>query len=179
MAVRDATEADVAAICSIYNHEIENETTTFETEPWSPATQLPWFQSHQTPMLPLLVAQSASGGVVGWAALSRWSPRSGYDGTVELSVFVERSQRRSGVARQLLQILIDRAREIGHRVILGRIEAGNDASRRLLTQMGFTSVGVMHAVGLKFGQVLDVELLELVLLDQNDYTADDWESEDS
>jgi phosphinothricin acetyltransferase len=162
-AIRPAIPADLPAICAIYNHEVVATVHTFETEPWRPAARRSWLARHANPAYPLLVAEDASAAVVGWAGLQRWSPKKGYDGAVEASIFVAADQRRRGIGGQLLQAIVARAREVGHRVILGRIEATNEPSRALLARHGFATVGVMHAVGWKFGRVLDVELVELVL----------------
>jgi phosphinothricin acetyltransferase len=76
---------------------------------------------------------------------------------------VREDARGSGVGTALLAALIDRARDAGHRVIVGRIEAKNEPSRKLAMSLGFSSVGVMHAAGEKLGRVLDVEIFELLL----------------
>jgi phosphinothricin acetyltransferase len=110
----------------------------------------------------LLVAE-VGGEIAGWGSLTAWSPRGAYARTAEGSVFVDARFRRAGIGEALLVEIVEAARRAGHRVILGRIEAGNESSRRMLGRCGFRSVGVMHAVGEKFGRVLDVEVFELVL----------------
>jgi len=159
--IRAATVSDLAAICAIVNVEIESSTTTFDTELWSVGARAAWLAAHDQAAHPLLVAEAEE--IDGWAALSVWSPKAGYRRTVELSVFVREAARRSGVARELVAELVERARVAGHRTILARIEVGNEPSRRLLGHAGFRSVGIMHEVGEKLGRVLDVELLERLL----------------
>jgi phosphinothricin acetyltransferase len=68
----------------------------------------------------------------------------------------------------LTAALEDAARKAGHRVILGRIEAGNTASLELFARAGYRTVGVMHQVGEKFGRQLDVVLVERVLTEQEE-----------
>ena len=159
---RPATHSDLEAIASIYDHEVRTGTATFDTEPRSPAEWQAWFDAHQSPSYPVIVACS-SGRIFGWASLSAWSERGAYSRTVEASVFVDREHRNRHVGADLLRELIDSARSPGHRVVLGRIETGNEMSRKLLISAGFTSVGTMHRVGEKFGRLLDVELFEFVL----------------
>jgi len=165
--IRRARDADLGAVAAIYNDEVRSSTTTMDTRPRDDASQREWFAAHSSAAHPLLVAE-AGGNVVGWGTLSPWSPRGGYARTVEASVFVRRGSRASGVGRALLASLVEHARTAGHRVVLGRIEATNDASKRLAMSLGFTSVGVMHRVGEKLGRVLDIELFELVLGDGRD-----------
>jgi len=162
--IRQGTLADLGAVTAIYNDEVRGSTTTMDTEPRDAAAEREWFAAHASAAHPLLVV-TVDGDVVGWGTLSPWSPRGGYARTVEASVFVRQGSRHGGVGTAILESLLEHARRAGHRVVLGRIEATNEASRRLALSQGFRSVGVMHQVGDKLGRVLDVELFELVLSD--------------
>ena len=154
--------ADLAAVCAIYNDEVAGGVATFDTEPREGDQARAWFDSHQNDSHPLVVLE-IDGAIAGWACLTPWSPRGAYARTAEGSVFVGRAFRGRGLGALLLARIVELARAAGHRVVLGRIEASNVASRRMLEHGGFRSVGTMHAVGEKFGRVLDVELFELVL----------------
>jgi len=160
--VRPAVAGDSADVKAIYDREVRTAVSTMDVEPRSEDAHREWFESHQVAQYPLLVAE-IDGRVVGWGTLSPWSPRGGYSRTAEASVFVRGGFRRQGAGRALLSALVEAGRQQGHRVVLGRIEASNEASLALARSVGFTSVGVMHRVGEKFGRVLDLELLELVL----------------
>jgi len=160
--VRPAVAGDSADVKAIYDHEVRSSIATMDIEPRSEGAHREWFESHRAARYPLLVAE-IGGRVAGWGILSPWSPRGGYARTVEASVFVRADTRRRGAGRALLSGLIEAARREGHRVMLGRVEASNEASLELARSLGFRSVGVMHRVGEKLGRVLDVELLELVL----------------
>ena len=162
MKIRLAERADLAAVCAIYNDEVRTGVATFDTEPREGDAANAWFESHQTAAHPLVVAE-LDGTIAGWACLSPWSPRGAYVRTTEGSVFVARAFRDRGLGAQLLGRIVDLACAAGHRVVLGRIEASNAASRHMLERCGFRSVGTMHAVGEKLGRVLDVEVFEIVL----------------
>lgn len=162
MKVRTAVQEDLAAICEIYDHEVASGTSTFDTEPRGGERGRVWFDSHASDAYPILVAE-CDAGIVGWASLSPWSDRGAYARTVEGSLFVRATHRRMGVGRALHEALVERARRAGHGVLIARVESGNSASRELLLSSGFTSVGVMHRVGKKFGRLLDVELFEMAL----------------
>jgi L-amino acid N-acyltransferase YncA len=82
---------------------------------------------------------------------------------VEVSVYVARESRRNGVGRRLLQALITAARERGHHAVLSRISVDNEASIRLHAALGFSTVGTLKEVGVKFGRLLDVAIMELLL----------------
>ena len=159
MKIRGAMIDDLPGIAAIYDREIEVSTSTFDTEPRDSRQQRAWFDTHQSALYPLLVADR-EGMILGWASLSPWSDRGAYARTVEASVFVHTDHQRQGIAHRLLEELAIRSRAAGHRVILGRIEASNQASRELLLSADYVSVGIMHNVGEKFGKILDVEIFE-------------------
>jgi phosphinothricin acetyltransferase len=162
MKMRLAEPGDLAAVCAIYNEEVLGAVATFDTEPREGEAAAAWFESHQSAAHPLVVAD-IDGTIAGWACLSSWSPRGAYARTAEGSVFVGRQFRDGGLGAKLLEHIVELARARGPRVVLGRIEAANAASRRMLERCGFRSVGTMHAVGEKFGRILDVEVFEIVL----------------
>src|SRR4051812_8784277 len=113
-AIRPAAVADVPTIRAIYNHYIATSTCTYQVEPESEADRLAWF-TNRSAAHPVVVAE-AGGEVVGWAALSPWSSRCGYAGTVEASVYVREGSHRRGLGRALLSDLIERAKALGHHV---------------------------------------------------------------
>lgn len=160
--IRLASERDLPSIFDIYDEQVRHGTSTFETVPRSPAERLDWFARHPPSRYPVLVA-TVSGSVVGWAGLSPWSPRPAYARTAENSVYVHKDKRARGVGRALMLDLIQRARDIGIKVIVARPVEGNDASIRLHESLGFSTIGVMRRVGEKFGRVLDVRLMDLHL----------------
>lgn len=160
--IRLASEHDLAGIFDIYDEQVKHGTSTFETTPRSPAERLDWLHTHAPHRYPATVATQGS-RVVGWASLSPWSPRPAYARTAENSVYVHKDYRRHGVGRLLLLDIIERARPLGIKVIVGRLVEGNDGSIKLHEMLGFKTIGVMKGVGEKFGRVLDVRLMDLHL----------------
>ncbi|MCI4353624.1 MAG: N-acetyltransferase family protein [Thermoplasmata archaeon] len=159
--IRTARVGDADRIRTIYNEAVQSTTATFDTEPRSLAEQVSWLKDHDG-RHPVLVAELGP-TLVGWAALSPWSERQAYNGTAEISVYVDPAWRNRGVGRALLTELLAEGSRCGLHLVLARIAEGNPVSRALHVVMGFSSVGVMHEVGNKFGRYLDVELLELRL----------------
>jgi L-amino acid N-acyltransferase YncA len=161
--IRPADAADLPGILSIYNHEVLSSTATYDTQPRTDEAHEKWF-AHHDPAHPVIVAERESeSAVCGWASLSRWSDRSAYDGSVEVSVYVAKECRKKGIGKQLLEALIDAGRELGHHVLLARISSDNIVSIRLHEALGFSVVGVLKEVGFKFGRWLDVSIMELLL----------------
>ncbi|MFZ0892557.1 MAG: N-acetyltransferase family protein [Thermoplasmata archaeon] len=159
--IRAALTMDAGAIATIYNEAVRTTTATFDTEPRSIEGQRAWLAHHDS-QHPVLVAE-VDGEVIGWAGLSPWSERRAYAATSEISVYVASPWRGRGIGRQLVTEIRARAVALGIHTILARIAEGNPASRQLHVSAGFTTVGVMREVGLKFGRLLDVELMQLML----------------
>jgi len=159
--IRDAREQDAAAIAAIYNQAVLTSTATYDTVPQSVEARLEWLREHDE-RHPVIVAED-DGGVVGWASLSKWSQRPGYDRTVEISTYIDEGARGRGLGTILTQAMIDRARAIGYHAIISRISLDNERSVRMTERLGFERVGTLREVGFKFGQLLDVAIYELLL----------------
>ncbi len=161
LTLRPAREDDLPRILDIYNHEVVVSTATYDTQPRTPLEHRAWF-SHHGGAHPVLVAE-APAGVCGWSSLSPWSDRAAYGKSAEVSVYVAEEARRRGIGRALLQALIDAGRELGYHALLARISADNEASIRLHAELGFFVAGTLKEVGTKFGRLLDVCIMELLL----------------
>jgi len=161
-AIRDAVPEDLVAIFAIYNEEVVHGTATFDTEARELGRDDGWLTEREWERHPVIVAE-ADGEVVGWASLSRWSPRKAYDRTAEESVYVHADRRAQGIGRALLVALIERARQAGLGVLIARIAEGRRASVRLHESLGFERIGTQRRCGEKFGRILDVELMDLQL----------------
>ena len=114
-----ARAGDAEAITRIYNAGIAERSATFETEPRTVA------QIQQRLLLleryPLLVAEDASGSVVGWAGLAEYRPRECYAGIAEFSIYLDRVARGQGTGKALLSALIDAAAQRGFWKLVSRI----------------------------------------------------------
>jgi len=159
--VRDAIGADAAAIARIYNQGIEDRIATLETELRTAAERAAWLAA-RGPRHPVLVAEE-QGLVVGWASLNAFNPRSAYDHVADVSVYVARERRGSGIGRLLLAALEQRARAIGyHKLVLAAFPF-NEAGMRLYRRCGFRTVGTYHEQGLLDGRWVDVIVMEKIL----------------
>lgn len=159
--VRDATPADAAAICSIYNPFVTGTTVSFEEAPVSEeamATRI----AELTRTHPWLVAAFA-GEVAGYAYASPWRTRAAYRHAAECSVYVAPAHAGRGVGRALYTALFARLREQGIHTAIGGIALPNDASVGLHERMGFTPVARFREVGLKFDRRIDVGYWQLLL----------------
>ncbi len=153
--VRDATEADAAAIASIYNHYVLHTTVTFEESPVDAAEMQTRIAAVRAAGRPWLVLEE-DGRLLGYAYASPWKPRSGYRFSVEVSVYVEPAAHRRGRGTALYDALFRVLEASGVRSAVGGIGIPNDASIRLHEKFGMTKVAHFARIGTKFGQWIDV-----------------------
>ena len=164
--IRRAGPADAPAIAAIYNHEVENETSTFDLVPRSLQDQLDW-QNARDGAFAVFVAEWTGGPgpaeVVGFGALSPYKERAAYRTTVEDSVYVRRDMGRRGIGRVILSHLLDTAADGGFHAVMARITTLSTGSVALHEALGFRTVGVEREVGRKFNKWLDVCLMQVLL----------------
>ena len=159
--VRAATLADLSAIRLIYNQGIEDRVATLDTDAKTEAEIHEWLRDRDE-RYAVLVATEAD-GVVGWASLNRYSHRCAYDGVAELSVYVRRDRRGSGVGSSLLRDIERAATRNGfHKVVLFAFPT-NEPGRRLYVKAGFRDVGTFREQGRLDGKFVDVIAMEKIL----------------
>jgi phosphinothricin acetyltransferase len=159
--IRLVERGDAEAIRDIYNREVLESTVTFDLVPRTAAEQQAWIDAHSGGH-PALVALAA-GEVIGFASVSPYRSRPAYATTVEDSVYVRRDRQGQGVGAALLGALVARTRDHGFHSIIARIVGGHASSIALHRRCGFEEVGVEREVGRKFGQWLDVVLMQTLL----------------
>ena len=159
--IRRAELADINAITDIYNEAILTTTATFDTEPKSVADQIRWFQSHDE-RHPVLVAVMRE-RVAGWASLSSWSDRCAYADTAETSFYVKAEFRGHGIGKSLKEAIVAEARNLKFHTLIARVSQGNQESLHINKSAGFVHVGTLKEVGRKFGNLLDVYIMQKML----------------
>lgn len=158
--MRPATATDAPALCAIYNHYIEHTTVTFEEEPIAP-DEMARRMAEVMDAYPWLVWEE-EGQVLGYAYGRPYHYRSAYRYTVEAAIYLDHTATGRGIGRQLYPELLNRLQAQGMHAIIGAIALPNEASVGLHEKLGFTKVGHMREVGLKFGQWLDVGYWQLL-----------------
>ena len=162
MTVRSADSADLPRIAAIYDEQVRTAISTFDVEP-RPMTYWEERLASTAPGDHLLIADSPSDEVVGYAYSSSYRPRPAYDRTREVSVYLSAEARGQGIGRLLYDELLDRMRADGVHQVLAVIALPNDASEALHLACGFERVGVLPEVGRKFDRWIDTALWGLTL----------------
>jgi len=160
--VRPAAEGDLAEVCKIVNHFIENSFFNFRTEPQAvDEWRSDWRRLHS--QFPWLVATDDR--VVGVAYAAPWNGRAAYQWTAEATVYVDPSRHRRGVGDALYTELLSRLRRQGFHSVVGVIALPNEPSVRLHERHGFTPVGQLVEAGYKLGAWRDVGFWQCTLGD--------------
>jgi L-amino acid N-acyltransferase YncA len=159
--IRPAAEADLPAILAIYNDAVEHTTAIWNETPVDLANRNAWFAERTGRGFPVLVAERD--GVIGYGSFGDFRPFEGYRVTVEHSIYVDTQVRGQGAGAALLAALIEAARRLGKKNMIGAIGATNAASIALHAKYGFIEVGRMPGVGIKFGKPLDLLWMQKVL----------------
>ena len=161
--VRKAEIGDLDSLLDIYNYEVVCGISNLDLHKKDRKEWEVWFYAHNVENHPLYAAV-LEGQVVGYASLSPYRDKEAYCSTVELSIYVDVSHRRKGVATALLNVLLEDARrdERTHMVI-SVITSGNEASQKLHETYGFSYCGTVHEAGFKHGKYRDIDTYELMV----------------
>jgi len=158
-----ATEAHLPGMLAIYNDVIATSTAVYTSEPSTLEERRAWFSARQAPGFPVLVAVDGQ-EVLGFASFGEWRGAwPGYRYTVEHSVHVRHDVRGRGVGRALVEALFPAALALGKHVMIGGIDADNDASIKFHARLGFERVACFREVGHKFGRWLDLIFMQRFL----------------
>jgi L-amino acid N-acyltransferase YncA len=159
--VRASTPVDIPAIAAIYAPHVLHGTASFEVEAPDTAEFLRRREAVLELGLPYLVAET-DGEIAGYAYANRFRPRAAYRFTVENSVYVAPRFQRRGVARLLMQQLIELCANAGTREMVAVIgdPSSSTASVALHRSLSFHEVGVLRGVGEKFGRAIDVLMMQ-------------------
>lgn len=161
--VDDALPQDMAAVQNIYAWHVLHGLATFEEQP--PCVE-ELERRRQTVLalgLPYLVAREGD-AVVGYCYAGLYGTRSAFRYCLEDSIYVSQDALGRGIGRVLLQALVARCEQGPWRQMVAVIgHSGNSASIAVHAAQGFKHTGVLHAVGFKFGQWVDVVLMQRAL----------------
>ena len=131
-----ATQQDLPKIVSTYNSTVPTRLVTADLEPVSVESKQAWFDAHTPNHRPLWIIL-VDGIYSGWMSFSSFYGRPAYDGTVEVSIYLEESARGNGLGRRCLQKAIDSCKALNVKTLLGFIFDHNEPSLKLFYNMGF------------------------------------------
>ncbi len=155
MTIENICDGDVAACLSIYGYYITDTCVTCE-EAIPSIEEFTERVKRITAKYPFLVAKE-NGKVIGYAYLDAFNPRSAYRITADLSIYLDKDCARHGTGTALYREIENLARAQGVENIISIITATNENSIRFHEKNGFSCVGTLENVAIKFGQPLSVK----------------------
>ncbi len=158
MILRDATAADAEAIAAIWNREIRDGVSTFNTI----EKELGAIKGAIASEVVFLVAEDA-GAVVGFATFGPFRGGPGYALTMEHTIYLAETARGTGIGRALMTRLETEAKARGVHVLVAGVGGENSGGIAFHKAMGFAEVGRMPEVGRKFDRWMDLVLLQKLL----------------
>jgi L-amino acid N-acyltransferase YncA len=158
--VRDALQADMAAVRDLYVHYVLHSLATFEETPPTLDDMLARRRASVDLGLPYIVAE-VGGAIAGFAYAGLYRSRPAYCYAIEDSVYVSDGKTGRGIGSALLGELIARCERGPWRQILAVVgDSTNAGSIALHRRFGFELVGTLRSVGLKHGQWVDTPILQ-------------------
>jgi len=159
--IRAAETRDLESIRRIYNEGIEDRVATLDENPKDDADIREWWNNHAG-RYAVIVAER-DGEITGWASLNPYSHRCAYAGVADLSIYIARSARGTGVGKRLLAELERVARQNEFYKIVLFTFPFNEAGQRLYRGLGYREVGVFKEQGRLDGVPTDVMAMEKLL----------------
>lgn len=161
LTIRQATEADAAALLAIYAPYVESTAVSFETV----APSVGEFAARIAKSLSkwqYLVAE-CDGSVAGYAYGSTHRERAAYRYSVEVSAYLAPQFHRQGIGGALYRRLFDDLIAKGYCSAFAGITLPNEASVGMHRSVGFEEIGVFKRIGWKFDRWHDVAWMQRTL----------------
>lgn len=159
--VRVAMPADSGAIARIYNHYVTQTIVTLEEEVVSSSEFRRRIQKVQSSLI-WYVAE-LFGEVVGYAYAGKWSERSGYRFSTEVTAYVAPDHTGKGIGSRLYGKLLPALKDRNIHAVIGVIALPNDASESFHEKFGFIKVAHLREMGFKFNRWIDVGYWQCIL----------------
>lgn len=147
MIIRKIEQKDIRSVLNIYNWYIENTTYTFETKRLNFA-QFRDRIKEITEHYPWIVLEEDS-IILGYAYLAPFNPRTAYQWTADLSLYLHPDFRHHGYGSMLYEEIEKLAVEQGLVSIVSIVTEKNTASQAFHQKHGFQESGFLKHVGYK------------------------------
>ena len=146
MNIRLAKKEDIKALNNIYNQSVPSKKSTAHLLPVSIEERHIWFNKHNEKKYPIFIAEEDN-KVIGWISVSPYrSGRQALQHTGEVSYYVHKDHRHSGIATKLLSYVIDNCGKYNIKNLIAILMGHNTYSIKLLEKFKFEKWGLMPKV---------------------------------
>ena len=102
---RFAQADDLARILEIYNQVIERRTVTADLEPATTESRQTWFHQHLNHKKYPIWVYELDGKIVAWCSYSQFYSRAAYDGSSEISFYLDKAVHGKGIGKACVSSL--------------------------------------------------------------------------
>ncbi len=159
MKLRTATPQDAQAIAEVWNPIIRASPMTFTAVEKTPGDLARDIAQKQDAGLPYLVAED-SGTVLGFAFYAPFRASTGYNRTMEHTIYLAPEARGQGVGQALIAALETHGRTHGIHSLIAAITGVNSTAQAFHRAVGFAEVGRIPEAGHKFDTWFDLVLMQ-------------------
>jgi len=159
MIYRDASLDDLPFIVDVYNTTIPSRLVTADTSPVTVADKLEWFHEHNATHRPLWIVQDDNNNKIGWISFQDFYGRPAYQGTAEISIYIQETCRKKGYGREMLSYSISQCPTLGIETLLGFIFEQNTVSLQLFYAQGFEEWGNLKDIALLDNKKCSLKIL--------------------
>ncbi|MHC4552127.1 MAG: GNAT family N-acetyltransferase [Planctomycetota bacterium] len=159
--LKPINSSDQQAVIDIFNYYVENGFAAFPDKPL-PVEAFDHFMN-QAQGHPTLSAKDSSGAVVGFCLLRPHNPQSAFSTTAEITTFIHPDHTGKGLGAQMIETILQQAREKGLKCILASISSLNEPSIRFHETHGFIQCGCFKQAAQKNGQFFDTVWMQKLL----------------
>ena len=195
--IRMATTEDAAALLEIYTYYVKETAITYEYEVPTVEefrdriekvlTKFPYLVIEAAPNADRLEnlsvesntstpKEASSAEILGYAYASPFHERDAYQWCVEMSIYLKKDHRRSGLGRMLYEELERQLKDQGILNLYACIgypdhedEYLTFASVRFHEKMGYSMIGVFHKCGYKFNRWYNMVWMEKIIGEHKDH----------
>ncbi len=155
----------MADIVRIRSHYVLHTHSTFDTVPPTADEVRRWLEQFGEATPYQLLVATEEDRVVGYAGTMRYRPKPAFDGTVEVSIYLDPEMRAKGVGSVLYRELFTRAEAHGTETYLAGIALPNDDSLAFHRRRGFVEVGTFVDYAHKWGRKISSTWLQRMASD--------------
>jgi L-amino acid N-acyltransferase YncA len=155
---RNAFRADLDLIVAIYNSTVPGRMVTADTEPVSTESRVAWFEAHEPLHRPLWIVYVEE-QIIGWVSFQSFYGRPAYQGTAEISIYLDEKQRGKGYGKQILDHAMASCAELKIKTLVAYIFGHNVFSISLFKKAGFEQWGYFPGIAELDGKERDLVIL--------------------
>lgn len=160
--IRFATLADAPSVREAWNGMIRDSLANFSEVEKTPAEVETAIRERPEQGFAFFVAED-EGGFLGFATYGQFRPGPGYRFTMENTVSLVPRARGRGVGRALMAAVEDHARTMGAHSMIAGVSAQNPEGLAFHDALGYGRTAVVPRSGFKWGQWLDLVLMQKFL----------------